>query len=68
MSSSHDGSQLPTRKRRKHLLDLNEEEQNDGLLNHAPRENVECSRSRIPLATISNSTVTSRPTKRKRRI
>ncbi|CAF1276655.1 unnamed protein product [Didymodactylos carnosus] len=46
---------------------LNEEEQNDTLMNNASQENVESSQSRLPLASMTNSTVALRQSKRTRR-
>jgi hypothetical protein len=60
-------SQLQTRKKRKRKQNLNEEEQDDTLMNNAPQENVESSQSRLPLASMTNSTVALRQSKRKRR-
>ena len=66
MSPSDCSSQVQTRKKRKWKQNLNEEKQNDTLMKNAPRENVESSQSRLPLASMTNSAVASRQTKRKR--
>ncbi|CAM4949821.1 unnamed protein product [Rotaria socialis] len=67
VSPSDCNSQLQTRKKRKRKQNLNEEEQDDTSMKNAPQENVEYSLSRLPLASMTNSTVAIRQTKRKRR-
>lgn len=66
--TSNDISQVQTKKKRKHKLTSNEKEPNETSLNHGRHENDGSTNSCIPLATITNSTITSRPTKRKRQI
>ncbi|CAF3593369.1 unnamed protein product [Rotaria socialis] len=67
VSPSDCNSQLQTSKKRKRKQNLNEEEQDDTSMKNAPQENVEYSLSRLPLASMTNSTVAIRQTKRKRR-
>lgn len=67
MSPYDYNSQVQTRKKRKRKQYLNEEEHDDTLMKNAPQETVESSLSRLPLASMTNSTVAIRQTKRKRR-
>ncbi|CAF4282585.1 unnamed protein product [Rotaria magnacalcarata] len=68
VSPSDCNSQLQAEKKRKRKQNLNEEENDDILMKNAPQENVDSSLSRPPLASMTNSTVAIRQTKRKRRI
>lgn len=67
MSPSDCNSQIQARKKRKWKQNLNEEEQDDTLMKNTPQETVESSLSRRPLASMTNTTVAMRQTKRKRR-
>jgi hypothetical protein len=67
VSPSDCSSRLQTRKKRKRKQNFNEEEQDDTLMKNTPQENVESSQSRLPLASMTNSTVALRQSKRKRR-
>ncbi|CAF1970628.1 unnamed protein product [Rotaria magnacalcarata] len=68
VSPSDCNSPLQAEKKRKRKQNLNEEENDDILMKNAPQENVDSSLSRPPLASMTNSTVAIRQTKRKRRI
>ncbi|CAF4165901.1 unnamed protein product [Adineta steineri] len=65
VSLSDCSPQAQKKNKRKQIL--NEEEQDDTLMNNAPQENVESSKSRRALANRTNSTVVPRKTKRQRR-
>lgn len=67
VSPSACSSQLQTRKKRKRKENSTEEEQQDVLMNNALQDNLVLSQSRLPFASLTNSTVTLRQTKRKRR-
>ncbi|CAF1237741.1 unnamed protein product [Adineta ricciae] len=61
-------SKLQGRKRRKRKQVSNEEEQDATLMSNAGQKPVESSQSRLPLANMTNSSVTLRQSKRRRQI